>query len=55
MKVVRRVKNFSLVKRGRNYWVDNGQDVTEYMDVFDCNCLLNCSDAEFLKECKSYF
>jgi len=56
MKIIRNVGNYSLVKKGRWYYIDNGiDDVSEYMDEFDCSGLFECDDYDFIKQCENFF
>jgi len=59
MKIVRQVKNYSLVKNEENsktlcYYIDNGTDVSEYQDEFDIQHLIFVKEDEFIKECKEF-
>jgi hypothetical protein len=58
--VRRAVNGYSLVENPENsktlrFYIDNGEDVTEYMDEFDIDELFTCSDEDFTNECESYF
>ncbi len=61
MEIVRQVGNWSLLKKvtatkNTLYWVDNGSDdVSEYMDEFDCYDLIHCENHEFANKCAQLF
>jgi len=62
MKVLRKVDIYSLVKSSQsknknlNFYIDNGEDVTEYFDQYEKDRLLNIeNDQAFLNECALYF
>lgn len=61
MKVIRVINEFSLVKSSQSesktlkYYIDNGEDVSEYMDEFEIQPLLNYSDEEFKEFCIELF
>ena len=56
IEIIRTVGNYSLCKKGRKYFIDNGiDDVSEYMDKFDCADLFDCKDHEFINKCLNYF
>lgn len=56
MKIIRQVGNYSLVKKGKQYYIDNGiDDVSEYMDEFDIADLLECENWEFINKCIDLF
>ena len=61
MKVIRQVGKYSLmavenIDSELNYYIDNGEDVTEYFDKYIVNFLtVSCTDEEFENECNDYF
>lgn len=60
MKVIRQKGKFTLLKKkdeyGRTvYWVDAIDDVSEYMDRFDCIDLIECGEHEFEDKCSLLF
>lgn len=64
MELVRQVGNWSLLTKVNEsgnvvYWIDGGgntiDDVSEYMDEFDCIDLIECEDFEFVNKRLGYF
>ena len=60
MKVIRQVGKYSLVDTENTdtelrYYVDNGDDVTEYFDKTEVDYLDKCCDIEFADECFHWF
>lgn len=61
MKILRQIGKYSLVKnsdsesKSLKYYIDNGEDCTEYFDKYDKDELMEMNDQDFKKECKSYF
>jgi hypothetical protein len=60
MKVIRQVGEYSLIKNTAHsislcYYIDNGEDVSEYQDEFDIEHLKFVKDDdEFVMECKKF-
>ena len=56
MKIIRQVNNYSIVKKGNKFYIDNGiDDVSEYMDKLEVAPLLLHGDLEFIEFCKELF
>ena len=61
MKTIRQVGNYTLLNKTEEtgriiYWIDNGEDdVSEYMDEFEVNDLIDCDNWEFVKKCIDLF
>ena len=55
IEILRIFENFSLCKKGRWYYLDNGEDVTEYFDIYTMEEFIGISDREFKEMCESYF
>lgn len=60
MKTVRQVGNWTLLSKSIGdrivYWIDSGNDdVSEYMDEFDCIDLIECKEFEFVNKCLGFF
>jgi len=59
MKVIRQVGNYTLIKNTTHsislcYYIDNGEDVSEYLDEWDIQHLKFVKDDEFVMECKKF-
>lgn len=56
LKIIRKVRNYSLIQKGNQFYIDNGiDDVSEYFDEFQAYHLETCESDEFLRECKELF
>lgn len=62
MNIIRQIGCFSLVESSQSesktlkYYIDNGEETTEYFDHYEKNRLLEIeSDHIFANECASYF
>lgn len=61
MKVLRQVGIYSLIRSSQSesktlkYYIDNGEDVTEYMDEYDIKPLFVYSNKEFEEFCLNIF
>lgn len=55
MKVIKKVDIYSLVKKGRWYYIDNEFEVSEYFDKYEASNFFKCSDSEFIRKCKEMF
>lgn len=56
LKAIRKERNYSLVQKGRQFYIDNGiDDVSEYFDQFQAYHLETCDTDEFLRECEELF
>lgn len=56
LSVIKTVENYSLVKKGRWYYIDNGiDDVSEYFDEYDAKQFLESNDLCFVQLCKKLF
>ena len=56
IKIVRQEGVYSLCKKKTEtnntvFWIDNEDEVSEYMDEFDCEDLINCSSDDFINKC----
>lgn len=52
---IRKVQNYTLVKKGKQYYIDNGvDDVSEYFDEYDAEKFTGISDSEFIELAKQY-
>jgi hypothetical protein len=56
MEVIRKIENYSLVKKDRMFYIDNGiDDVSEYFDEIDAIDFIECGTLQFLDRCEKLF
>jgi len=56
LQIIRIVENYSLIKKGDYYYIDNGfDDVSEYFDVLEAESYLDIDDAKFIQFCSELF
>lgn len=56
LEIIRKVGDFSLVKKGNHYYIDNGiDDVSEYFDKIEADEVLKLKNAEFINYCLDLF
>jgi hypothetical protein len=52
---IREVENYSLILKGDCYYIDNGEDVSEYMDIYDAQEYICLDDKQFIQFCSELF
>ena len=56
LEIVRKIENYSLVSKGRMFYIDNGiDDVSEYFDSTDAIDFIECGTLQFLDRCEKLF
>lgn len=56
LEVIRKIEEYSLVKKGRMFYIDNGiDDVSEYFDEVDAIDFIECGTLQFLDRCEKQF
>ena len=49
MNTIRQIENYSLIKKGKWFYIDNGiDDVSEYFDEVDAIDFIECGTLQFL-------
>ena len=56
LEVVRKIEDYSLVKKGRMFYIDNGiDDVSELFDEIEAIDFIECGTLQFLDRCEKIF
>ena len=56
MNTIRQIENYSLIKKGKWFYIDNGiDDVSEYFDEVDAIDFIECGTMQFLDRCEKLF
>jgi len=56
MEIIRQIENYSLIKKDRWFYIDNGtNDVSEYFDEIKAIDFIECGTMQFLDRCEKLF
>ena len=56
LKTIRQIENYSLIKKGRWFYIDNGiDDCSECFDEINAIDFIECGTLQFLDRCEKLF
>ena len=56
LKTIRQIENYSLIKKGRWFYIDNGiDDCSECFDEINAIDFIECGTLKFLDRCEKLF